>query len=107
MAEAVEIEVVTTRAGTVRFEARARPGARSSGVCGVRDGAVVVRLRAPPVDGAANSELLAVLAEVLGVAKRDLVLVRGLSSRSKIVEVVRLPAGEVCSRLGRAVPQPT
>jgi len=107
MAKAAEIKVVTTRAGTVRFEVRARPGARVPGMCGVRDGAVVVRLKAPPVDGAANGELLAVLAEVLGVAKRDLALARGLSSRSKTVEVVGLPAAEVSGRLGRALSQPT
>lgn len=50
-------------------------------------GGLRVRLTAPPVDGAANDALVALLAEHLGIAKRDISVVHGMTSRQKIVEV--------------------
>jgi uncharacterized protein len=49
-----------------------------------------VRLTAAPVDGAANEALVALLAERLGVPKRQVIIVRGATSRQKVVEVVGL-----------------
>ncbi len=51
-------------------------------------GGLQVRLTAPPVDGAANEALIALLAERLGVAKRDIRVVHGATSRQKMVEIV-------------------
>lgn len=51
-------------------------------------GGLQVHLTAPPVDGAANEALIALLAERLGVAKRDIRVVRGPTSRQKVVEIV-------------------
>lgn len=51
-------------------------------------GIIKVRLTAPPVDGAANEALVALLAEHLGVAKRDIRIVHGATSRQKVVEIV-------------------
>ena len=50
-------------------------------------GGLRVRLTAPPVDGAANDALVALLAERLGIAKRDISIVHGATGRQKIVEV--------------------
>jgi uncharacterized protein (TIGR00251 family) len=50
-------------------------------------GSLRVRLNAPPVDGAANEELIELLAERLGVARRAVSIVGGATSRSKVVEV--------------------
>ena len=47
----------------------------------------VVRLRAPPVDGAANKALVAFLAKSFGVAKRDVTLLSGETGRLKRVAV--------------------
>jgi len=58
-----------------------------------------VRLTAPPVDGAANEALVALLAERLGVPKRQVVIVRGATSRQKVVEVVGLSPSDVRQRL--------
>lgn len=58
-----------------------------------------VRLTAPPVDGAANEALVALLAERLGVPKRQVVIVRGATSRQKVVEVVGLNLADVRQRL--------
>jgi uncharacterized protein YggU (UPF0235/DUF167 family) len=68
----------------------------------VRDGALVVHLAAPPVDGAANTELVSTLAGALCVAMRHIALVRGETSRVKVVEVRGLAATEVRSRLAAA-----
>ncbi len=46
-----------------------------------------VRLAAPPVDGAANEALVALLADELDVARRSIRIVSGMASRSKVIEV--------------------
>jgi uncharacterized protein YggU (UPF0235/DUF167 family) len=60
----------------------------------------VVHLRASPVDGAANAELVATFARALDIAKRDVVILRGIAARTKLVEVRGLSAAEVRARLG-------
>ena len=62
-------------------------------------GRLKVRLTAPPVDGAANDALVALLAERLGVPKRQVVIVRGATSRLKVVEVAGLNPGDLRLRL--------
>jgi uncharacterized protein len=78
---------VRERANGVRIAVRVQPRAPRSMVAGVHDGALRVRLAAPPVDGAANDELVRLLAGWLGVARRDVSIVGGMASRSKLVEV--------------------
>ncbi len=74
------------------------PGARRTAADGLHDGALRVRLAAPPVEGRANEALLAWLAQALGCARRDVRLVRGHASRRKCVEV-DLPADVVGARV--------
>ena len=78
---------VRERSGGVRFAVRVQPRASRSAIAGVQDGALRVRLAAPPVDGAANEELVRLLARWLGVARRDVSIVGGAASRSKVVDV--------------------
>lgn len=78
---------VTPREGAVRFAVRVQPRASRAGVDGVHGDALRVRVHAPPVDGAANDAVIAVLADALRVAKRDVRIVSGEGSRSKVVEV--------------------
>jgi uncharacterized protein YggU (UPF0235/DUF167 family) len=56
-------------------------------VGGEHDGALVVRVAAPAVDGRATEAALAAVARALGVRRRDVVLVTGASSRTKVVDV--------------------
>jgi uncharacterized protein (TIGR00251 family) len=56
------------------------------------EGALKVHLTAPPVDGAANDALIALLAQCLRVHKRDIQIVRGTTGRSKIVEISGISA---------------
>lgn len=88
---------VRERGDSVRFAVRVQPRAARSTVEGVRDGALRVRLAAPPVEGAANEELVRLLARRLGVARRDVSIVGGATSRSKLVDVRGVSAEAVRS----------
>jgi len=79
--------VVTKTADGLIVNVRVIPGAGKSGLAGTRGDALLVRLQSPPVDGAANEELIAVLAEALGVSKRQVSIVSGSRSRHKRVHV--------------------
>ena len=72
--------------GTI-VDVRVIPRARKSAIAGTRDDAVLVRLKAPPVDGAANDELIRVLADLLGVPQRNIQIVSGERSRGKRVRI--------------------
>jgi uncharacterized protein (TIGR00251 family) len=80
---------------------RVIPRSTSSKVDGTRGEAWLVRLRTPPVDGAANAELIGVLAAALGVPKRDVSIVSGDRARLKRVHVAGLDAATVAARLAR------
>jgi len=61
----------------------------------VRDDALLVRLAAPPVEGAANDALIELLAERLGVARRDVRIVSGDRGRQKRVSIAGVSAAQV------------
>jgi uncharacterized protein (TIGR00251 family) len=97
----VAVFAITSVPGGVVFDVRVIPRAAKSGVAGVRDAAVLVRLNAPPVEGAANEELIEVVAGALGVARRAVTLVSGARSRQKRVQVLGVSAAAVAELLGR------
>jgi uncharacterized protein (TIGR00251 family) len=66
---------------------------------GTRGDALLVRLTSPPVEGAANAELLDLLSDLLDVPKRALTIVSGERSRHKRVRVDGLDAATIESRL--------
>ncbi len=68
----------------------AKPNARQNQLLPGPDGRWTVRLAAPPLDGQANAELLAFLAKVFGVAKRDVQLLSGHTAPFKKVEITGL-----------------
>jgi len=61
-------------------------------VVGLHDGALKIAVAAPPVDGKANSAVVAFLAVLLGVAKKDITIIRGQRSRRKQLTVRGLSA---------------
>ncbi|WP_353138611.1 DUF167 domain-containing protein [Limnohabitans sp.] len=75
------------KTGTVIVDIHVIPNASHTQVDGEHDGALRVRLHAPPVDGKANLALIAWLARTLGLAKRDVELVRGQTSKRKQLRV--------------------
>ena len=74
---------------------RVQPRASRSEVCGVHGEALKVRIAAPPVDGAANDALTALLADELAVARRSVRIVSGLASRTKVVQVDGIDSGPI------------
>lgn len=79
-----------------------QPSAKQTQIDGLHDGALRVRLAAPPVDGKANAALLAWLAAELRCPKRDLTLLRAEASRRKQVQVA-LPEQAVATWLDRVL----
>lgn len=69
-----------------RLALRVTPGARVQGIA-VADGWVEVKVRAKPQDGAANDAVIELLAEVLGIAPSRITLLRGATSREKLVQL--------------------
>lgn len=83
---------------TIRVIARAG----RSGLAGTRDDALLVRLAAAPVEGAANAELLEVVAEAFGVPRRHVQIVAGLRSRRKRVHIQGLQPAAVAAVIAAA-----
>jgi len=75
------------------------PRASRTGVGGVRDGRLLLRLTAPPVDGAANAAMTRVLARALGVPRAAIRIVRGERSRRKEVLVTDLAVEDLLAKL--------
>ncbi len=88
-----------TASGSI-LHVRVIPRAKRTAVNGIRQNAVLVRLAAPPVDGAANTALIAFLADQLGVPARAVRIVAGETSREKRVAVDGVRAADVRARLG-------
>jgi len=78
---------LTEKDGTVTFAVRVQPRASRSEVVGEVAGALKVRLAAPPVDGAANEELLRLLAKLFGVRRAQVEIITGTRGRQKVVRV--------------------
>ena len=79
---------------------RLQPRAPRTEVVGERDGALVVRVTAPPLDGKANDALCELIAQRAGVPRRRVAIVRGARSRDKLVRVEGLSASAVKRALG-------
>ena len=86
----------------VTLDVRVIPRAAKSSIAGTCDGALLVRLSAPPVEGAANEELIEVLAKAAAVPKRAITIVSGERSRSKRVAITGITVDDVRRKLGIA-----
>ena len=83
------------------IDIRVIPRARRTAVDGMRAGAFLLRLAAPPVDGAANDALVAFLADTLDISRRNITIVSGAKSRTKRVQIAGLDLQSVTTRLLR------
>jgi uncharacterized protein (TIGR00251 family) len=81
------------------------PQAPRTGADGWHDGALRVRLAAPPVDGKANDALVAWLAAELGLPRRAVRVMRGAASRHKQLAIAA-DAAVVAAWLARVAPAP-
>ena len=83
------------------LDIRVIPRAHKTEAAGERDGALLVRLAAPPVEGAANAALIDFLASALDLPRRDVRIVGGERSRRKRVAIAGMTADEVRAILRR------
>jgi len=83
----------------VRVQARAR----ANEIVGERDGVLVVRVTAPPVDGRANDALCRLIAKRARVGVRRVSVVRGAGAREKVVRVLAIDPEELHKALARPV----
>ena len=79
---------------------RLQPRARRNEVVGERDGAVLIRVTAPPVDGKANEALCRLVAKKAGVAPSRVTLLRGHTARDKTLDVDGVDIATLRAALG-------
>ena len=90
--------------GTLTVAVRVHLGASREEVTLLPDGSLDVRLRARPVEGQANARLVELLADRLGIRKRDVEVVSGVRSRQKVVSIGLASAEELGRRLAGQTP---
>jgi uncharacterized protein (TIGR00251 family) len=93
------VGLLTPSASGVICAVRVTPRAGRTAIAGIRDDMLLVKLAAAPVDGAANAALIALLAEVFDLPRRDLSILSGHNSRLKRVEVRGVTLIDATARL--------
>jgi uncharacterized protein (TIGR00251 family) len=93
------LEIIHEKGQGVILTVQVVPRASRNEVVGIHGDALRIRLRAPPVDGAANAALIAFLAETLGVRQRQVEILSGHTSRRKSVLVSGLGKERVAQML--------
>ena len=76
------------------LKVRVQPGSSRNEVAGKRDGAVIVRVTAPPVEGKANRAACKLLAKLCDIPPTSVEIVRGESRRDKVVRLAGLDPGD-------------
>jgi uncharacterized protein len=88
---------VSTKGGAPVFAVRVQPRASQTGVAGHLDGALKVRLAAPPVDNQANEELIRYLSKLFDLPEQQIEIIAGQKSKHKLVRVKGISA-EDCEK---------
>lgn len=83
--------------GGISLTLHVQPGAKRTEFAGLHGDALKIRLAAPPVEGKANAALLAFLAKYFGVARANVELISGDTSRHKIVRVQGVDAAAIAA----------
>ena len=77
----------TENEDSITFTVRVIPRASKSGIVGEIDGNLKVRVAAPPVDGAANEEVVKLLAKAFGVSRSSVEIIAGETSKTKRIRI--------------------
>jgi uncharacterized protein (TIGR00251 family) len=86
---------------------RVQPRSRSDMLAGLRDGVVIVRVTAPPLDGRANDAVCQLLAGVLGVRSSCLTILRGERGRDKVIAIDGVGQAEADAAIRFAIDGPS
>lgn len=79
------------------LKVRVQPGSARNEIAGKRDGAVVLRVTAPPADGKANKAACRLLAETCGIPVSRVEIIRGALRRDKVVRLTGLDPGDAAT----------
>ena len=90
----------------VRIEARVTPRASKNAIEGIREGRILVRVTASPVDEAANQAVIEIVSKALGLPRRDVSIVAGDHSRMKSLAVSGVSESDVRQRLSAILGRP-
>lgn len=85
--------------GKTKIPVKVHPSAPKSEIAGFSDGILTVRVAAPPVENKANQELIELLSRALGVSQRSLTILKGHTSRNKLILIDGLNQDEARKRL--------
>jgi len=95
---------VSAKGDGVVFQVLAKPRSKKSAVRGARDGALEIAIAAPPVDGAANEELVRFLARAFDVPARTVTIERGEGARHKRVHIASISEQGARERIAVLLP---
>jgi uncharacterized protein (TIGR00251 family) len=90
---------ITEQDGAVTFRLRVQPRAARDAVAGEHNGAIKLRISAPPVDGKANEACRRLIAKLVGVSPSAVEIIAGESSKDKVIRVHNLTAERLRARL--------
>jgi uncharacterized protein (TIGR00251 family) len=79
------------------LKVRVQPGSSRNELAGKRDGAVIVRVTAPPAEGKANSAACKLLADRAGIPQSRVEVVRGALRRDKVIRLIGLDPGDAAA----------
>jgi uncharacterized protein (TIGR00251 family) len=87
----------TENDGSITFTVRVIPRSSKTEIVGEHDGALKIKLKSPPVDGAANDELVRFLSKLLSVPKTNIEIVSGETSRTKRIRVSGITSAQIAA----------
>ena len=86
-------------AGNRLLQVKVHPGAGRTEVAGLTGGVLQIKIAAPPEKGKANKELTDFLSRLLGVKKSSISIIKGGTSRNKLIAIEGMTPSEIISRL--------
>ena len=89
---------MTISGSETKIPLRVHPNAVNNEVMGFAEGVLQVRVSAPPVKGKANKELIGFLSRILGVGRSQISIIRGHTSRNKVIVIGGLSREEIMGR---------
>jgi len=90
---------ITPTASGVCLEVQVQPRSSRNQVVGEQDGRLKIKITAPPVEGEANQALINFLAQILDIPRKNIKLLKGESSRHKLIEISGLNEQELGEKL--------
>jgi uncharacterized protein (TIGR00251 family) len=86
------------------FSFRVVPNKPESRIVGVsEDGTIRIEIKAPPIEGKANKELIKTIAKLLGLNKSQVIIIKGLNSKNKLIRIISMDKERILDILASRV----